>query len=76
MKIGQVESGIEIPEAVKKYPFDKMGIGDSFFVECGEDNRYSVYGRVRSSSNSAGVRLKMKFATRIVNGGFRVWRTK
>lgn len=67
-----IEKGIEIPKSQKKnlkYPFRNMEIGDSFFVE--KDRRLAAYSIV---SQFARQNPPMKFTTRVVDGGVRVWR--
>lgn len=56
----------------KKYPFDQMEIGDSLFVQAAAGEVQSV----QTSLLGAALRHKpMKFATRQVPGGVRIWRT-
>lgn len=63
------------PKGCWKYPFDKMGVGDSFFVAgaVGKDR-----DTLRSSASSRGKRHGMKFTTRTVTEdgvkGVRIWR--
>lgn len=52
----------------EKYPWSKLEVGESFFVE-------GVALRSMSSTAShAGRRNKKKFIARVVDGGVRVWR--
>jgi len=79
----EVENGIEIPAPKRgrgrppKYPWAEMEIGDSFFVEAQEGRSIENQQRSLSASGrSYGVRkhVGMKFRTRTVEGGVRVWR--
>lgn len=65
----KIEKGIPIPGV--KYPFDLMGVGDSFFV-ADENER----GLVSTMASRTGKKLGMKFSVKKqTGGGFRVWRT-
>jgi hypothetical protein len=67
----ETEKFVPIPAGYvkkKKYPFAEMEIGDSiFFAE------YAMKS-ARSCSHAFGVRNGMKFTTRLVDGGMRIWR--
>lgn len=82
----EIEKKIEIPPrgvrtTRRKYPFNKLGIGDSFFVPI-EELSYSKdpSSLVSSAASVYGRRKGGKFVTRQVlneNGevsGYRVWR--
>jgi hypothetical protein len=64
----KIEKGVPIPQpSMKRWPFDKMEIGDSFF---------SADKKVQSAAHSwAGIN-QAKMTVRKVEGGFRVWRIK
>ena len=70
----RIEKNIPIPtfSRSRKYPFDKMKIGDSFLVSLGEDRS------VRNCAAAAGRRHNMKFICRQTSGenNIRVWRLK
>ncbi len=53
----------------RKYPFESMDVGDSFFVE-GEDTQ----GKAAGAAKSHGRYHNLKFAARTVDGGVRIWR--
>lgn len=56
-----------------KYPFAKMNIGDSFFI----DNVHAgdkLYSSISSASRGYGHRHNKKFKQRRENNGVRVWR--
>jgi hypothetical protein len=63
-----IEKGIPLPPqkfgrgAPRKYPFHVMQVGDSVYVP-------------GTKCPSPGACAKGKFATRKVDGGYRVWRT-
>ena len=71
----KIEKGVEIPPRVNKndykYPWWKMEIGDSVFIENGEPN-----SREASNSYTYGGRTGKKFSARKVPGGIRIWRVK
>ena len=67
----KIDKGIPMPtRSTEKYPFEKMEVGDSFFVP-GLGIR-SVSTRVEDESRKSG----RKFKSRSVEGGVRVWRIK
>lgn len=68
----QVEKSVPIP-TVKRYHFEKLAIGDSFFFE--------ELSEVESCSSSAYSYAKthkngFKMTRRKVDGGYRIWRIK
>ena len=72
----KIEKGIPFPRYTKngrstnrKYPWEEMEVGDSFFTE-------KKVGTMASAAGHAGERLGMKFATKSENNGTRVWRIK
>lgn len=71
-----IESGIPLgsnPGGGRKYPFNEMGVGDSFFVPTkGGEARPAA---VRAAAFSYGKYRSIKLATRTVPGGIRIWRT-
>lgn len=74
----ELEKGIPITEKsigrhLKKYPFTEMEVGDSFFVSV--DGDALALRRKQLSLCGAALRNKpMKFTTRVVDGGVRIWR--
>lgn len=75
----KVDKGISMErkrEAFARFPFNKMKIGDSFFVPKEDQNPEGVAASVYSAANSYnrthGTKLRM--STRKVEGGIRVWR--
>jgi hypothetical protein len=54
-----------------KYPFPRMKVGESFFAPV-EDT--GTIPRIRAAASMYGSNNNMKFRTRIVDGGLRVWR--
>ncbi len=76
-----IERGIEMPSrslsnkraSLIKYPLAEMDIGDSFFVKA--KNADEARRRLSGYLTKRGKELSRKFETRIVDGGFRVWRT-
>jgi hypothetical protein len=80
----KIEKGIDIPKSTnngkrgnpRRYPFDKMEIGDSFFVES------KNLSKARNSITScAAIYTKKhnpeaKFMSLTIENGIRVWRIK
>lgn len=69
----EIEKGIPLPGLNTKYPFEKMEVGDSFFIENPiKDNR----GNPLSLSGQANQRYggKKRFAQRKEGSGIRIWR--
>ena len=72
----EVERGVPFPTqslrvSKYKFPLGEMEIGDSFFVEVKTD---SFLNSARSLISRYGKAYRRKFATRVVDDGFRVWR--
>jgi len=61
---------VPIPSSRYKYPWQRMKIGDSFFVKGKTAQQFG--GHIAH----AGKHYHMTFTTRTVNGGLRVWRVK
>jgi len=71
----KIEKGIPLPvrsnEWMILYPFKQMKVGDSFLVPYGETAQATVKKRVMASSR----RYKpMKFVSKLLDEGVRVWR--
>lgn len=75
----EIENGIEIPKSnygyYSKYPFGEMEIGESFFVPFGDD-KHIIRVRVQTAASYYGKRNNVRFLTRTVDGGVRVWRVE
>lgn len=77
-KIGPVEGGVEMPPDRRgpkgpwKYPWDDMRVGDSFFVRL-RDAPSGGGSNVAQLGNR--VRPGLRFASRKVRGGYRIFRT-
>jgi hypothetical protein len=73
----KIEKNVPLPDGHlggvrKKYPFTEMAIGDSLFMACSADRQQ----KTQNSLLGAALRHKpMKFCTRKVRGGVRIWRT-
>lgn len=71
----KIEKGVPIPqkqaEGMKRYPFDGLGIGDSFFVPLAAGKSASG---LFSAISQAKKRLKINLFSAKVKGGRRVWR--
>ncbi len=64
---------------IPKFPFSDMEIGDSFLIPCKREevnlwrSRFNITAlRYRQTNRS----MFKKFATRVVDGGLRIWRLK
>ena len=70
----KIEKGIEIPKGPivrkRRYPFLKMEIGDSIFIEG------KTVSSISGSRNWAKHRHKIETVCRAENGGVRVWRVE
>lgn len=70
-----IEKGVEIPKITRvgsggnnrKYPWNEMEIGDSFFVP-------GANARQFGTTSQASKRTGKRFTMRTVEGGVRVWR--
>lgn len=64
--------------AFRKYPFEEMDIGDSFFVPLNNVDPIRVQSRIKTSAKRFGNENNRKFITRIIReqNGVRCWRTK
>jgi hypothetical protein len=69
-----IEKNIPLP-GNHKYPWDKMNVGDSFFVptENGKSESQHVQN-VSGAAHKAAKKNGWKMTTRKVAGGARVWR--
>jgi hypothetical protein len=72
----ELERGVPFPAqslrvSKYKFPLGEMEIGDSFFVEVKTD---SFLNSARSLISRYGKTFSRRFATRVVDNGFRVWR--
>ena len=75
-KMFKIEDGIPVPNRgfSKRYPFGDLAVGQSFFVPTDEAAKKRV--RVASAASMHGKKYNSVFATRVVEGGIRVWRVK
>ena len=64
-----------MPSKGRKYPFQQMKVGDSFFIETkGIDEAYKAAASAVSMFKKRN-QPRWRFAVRRVPGGVRVWRT-
>lgn len=74
----KIENNIPIPESLlksksaRKYPFDKMVIGDSFLFS--ESKDFNSLNNARSTCTRYSKILKMTFKATYVDSGIRVFR--
>ena len=71
----KIESGIPIPGGRrqahnKKYPWNELDVGQSFFVPGVAANNFA------SQASRAGKTYGRRFVVRSMDGGIRVWRVK
>jgi hypothetical protein len=70
----KIEKNVPIPSMKRPrgsdYPFGEMKQGDSIFVPCKDPK---VKARAISSASLYGKRHGVKFTTRTVPGGIRIW---
>lgn len=84
-----IEDGVPVPAASRfnpggarpgagrkaKYPFAKLGVGQSFLVLLDETRpKWTLRATLANSARQWGVRHGGKFVVRKVDDGFRVWR--
>lgn len=65
----KIDRDISLPNSRAKYSFEKMDVGDSVFFE-GQNSGGNGPVAARMFGSKAG----RKFASRMVDGGVRVWR--
>jgi len=68
----KIEKNIPLLSRRCKYPFPKMDVGDSIFI----DGKTTREATARRAASLYGSRNKKKFACRKVEGGVRIWRIK
>jgi hypothetical protein len=73
----KIDKNIPIPKGIHgggppcKYPFDDMEVGDSFLIPCTREEK----GNIQSAVNASMKRVPhMRFTTKYVTKGIRVWR--
>ena len=70
----EIEKGISFKspgQGIKKYPWDEMDVGDSFFIpEAGKSHNFN------SQCLTASKTYGKVFKARRVEGGMRVWRVE
>lgn len=78
----KLEDGVPIPErgrppkGAPKYPFEKMEVGQSFFVPVDVAHIPTYRDRIRGAAFYYATKHPGKtFSTHVVEGGIRVWRT-
>lgn len=79
----QIEKGIPIPErsyrnSISNLPFDKMEVGDSFFVPDKTDSTSLATMRVYCSrwAKQLGIKLRVSVQKKASPAGIRVWRVE
>lgn len=72
-----IDKNVPTPPIVQqgrmKYPWGKMGVGDSFFVPCERNTRQEQ--NLRTLACNTGKRRHTFYMCRRVEGGLRIWRT-
>lgn len=74
-----IDRGVPTPrtnhEVKKRYPWDEMRVGDSFFVPVADGEDYAaVHRRVSASASTRRHRHGGRYTIRRVEGGLRCWR--
>lgn len=62
------------PEPLFRYPFEDLKVNDSFLIACEREDMPVIANRVRSAAIQWGKRHAVRFTTRMVEEGIRVWR--
>lgn len=74
----QIEKNIPVPPVQlskgEGYPFKMLEVGDSFLVPLRDKTPRDLQKYMAGKANYHSLRQAMKFTTRIVEGGVRVWR--
>ena len=71
----KIDKGVPLPQPRRKYPLDKMKVGDSFFLPVETPRTKVIDNRIRSTLYSTSRNQNIHITIRKVQGGFRVWRT-
>ena len=82
----KIEKNIPVPVSYTKnnlkYPFDKMEVGDSFFIPFKEEDTLEEKRKITNAVSSSSFTYKrskklnnLGFATRMTKEGVRCWRT-
>lgn len=72
----KIEKNVPMPphgNHLQKYPWPEMSVGDSVFFSREEEAKPRSIVR---AAHGWGGRNNAKFASRSVDGGFRIWRTE
>lgn len=69
----KIESGVPMPERVirKKYPYEQLEVGQSFFVPCKKD---AAKMKQISIGSTAARHKPKRFTVSVVKDGVRCWR--
>ena len=77
----KVETGVAIPTPLRRaggmplrYPWPEMKVTNSVLIRCEPDDKSKI-NAARSAAASYGKKHDMKFTTRLVDGGLRIWRS-
>ena len=75
----KIEPGIPLPnkEYYKpQYPWPSMQVGDSIFVPLDKDGAQYKIQSARTAAGKWGQKNNIKFTSRKVKGGLRIWRVE
>jgi hypothetical protein len=79
----KIEKGVSYPHkrraGKRVFPFDKMDVGDSFFIPLGANQKIkSLQCQLSNNAKSYCLRnrLLLRFKTSIEDGGVRIWRAE
>jgi hypothetical protein len=74
----KIESNVPLPSGRISWQFNEMEIGESFFIECDPKDlkrlRANAWAAWRYHTESDPLNASKRFISRVVEGGFRVWR--
>lgn len=72
-KAVRVEYNIPVPPPNKKWPWDTMDVGGSFFAPM-KGERVKFIRQMRVQAARAGRKYERTFQTRVTRNGMRIWR--
>jgi hypothetical protein len=77
----KIDKKVPVPKANSrtgrpvKYPFDKLKVGDSFFIKGNPKLKHSIYSCL-NAYNANRADIKIEITIRSEDNGVRVWRIK
>ena len=71
-----IDKQVALPSGKSKYPFASMDKEDSFFIPSDERGTKRVVVAVRQAAKRYAQGTGLRFLTRVVDNGVRVWRVE